>query len=108
MQQPWADPSAAPAARAELVLAAMTLEEKVGLVHAPMGVAVGGHPKPPGAAGGAGYNPGGPGGRRSAPCTRRWGSPSAGTLSRRARWGRPDTTPACRGWACPRWTRPTP
>ncbi|CAN5834486.1 glycoside hydrolase family 3 protein [soil metagenome] len=46
--------------RVAWLLAEMTLEEKVGLVHSPMGVAAGGMPKPAGARGSAGHNHGVP------------------------------------------------
>jgi beta-glucosidase len=42
------------------LLAALTLREKIGLVHSPMGVVRGEVPKPDGAVGSAGYNPGVP------------------------------------------------
>jgi beta-glucosidase len=49
-----------PAARAELLLTALTLPEKIGLVHSPMGVPREGLAKPAGALGSAGYNAGVP------------------------------------------------
>ncbi len=42
------------------LLAELTLEAKIGLVHGPMGVAAGGAPKPATARGSAGHNPGVP------------------------------------------------
>jgi beta-glucosidase len=59
-ERPWTDPSLPPSDRADLLLAAMTLEEKIGLVHSPMGLEVGSFAKPAGALGSAGYNPGVP------------------------------------------------
>jgi beta-glucosidase len=56
--RPWSDPSLPPVARADLLLAALTLQEKIGLVHSPMGVAAKGFAKPAGALGSAGYNAG--------------------------------------------------
>jgi beta-glucosidase len=55
-----ANPSLAAPARAELLLAALTMEEKIGLVHSPMGVDREGLAKPPGAVGSAGHNAGVP------------------------------------------------
>jgi beta-glucosidase len=58
--RPWTDPSLSPAVRADQLLAALTLPEKIGLVHSPMGVDRGGVAKPAGAVGSAGYNAGVP------------------------------------------------
>jgi beta-glucosidase len=58
LDPPWSDPSLSPLARADLLLAALTLQEKIGLVHSPMGVDRQGLAKPPGAVGSAGYNEG--------------------------------------------------
>lgn len=58
-QRPWMDKSLSPDRRAELLLAAMTLDEKVALLHGPMAIAFGPQmPIPKGAVGSAGYIPG--------------------------------------------------
>jgi beta-glucosidase len=54
-QWPWLDPSLSPDARAELVLDAMALDEKIGLVHGRFAIPFNGRPKPDGAIGSAGY-----------------------------------------------------
>jgi beta-glucosidase len=58
--RPWLDKAQTPDKRAELLLQAMTLEEKVRILHGPMGRARFGSPKPEGALGSAGYVPGVP------------------------------------------------
>src|SRR5207302_7856322 len=54
-QRRWVDPDLSPDARAGLVLDAMTLDEKIGLVHGGFGMPINGKPKPDGAIGSAGY-----------------------------------------------------
>ncbi|AJP71180.1 beta-glucosidase family protein [Sphingomonas hengshuiensis] len=55
-EKPWADKTLTPDRRAELLLAAMTLEEKVALLHGPMAIPFGPQrPMPKGAVGSAGY-----------------------------------------------------
>lgn len=56
--RPWMDKALTPDQRADLLLRAMTLEEKVRILHGPMGRARFGSPKPEGALGSAGYIPG--------------------------------------------------
>jgi beta-glucosidase len=58
LDRPWSDPSLSPLARADLLLGALTLQEKIGLVHSPMGVDRQEVAKPAGAVGSAGYNAG--------------------------------------------------
>ncbi|MBO9518525.1 MAG: glycoside hydrolase family 3 C-terminal domain-containing protein [Porphyrobacter sp.] len=53
--RPWMDASLSPEKRTELLLAQMTLDEKVALLHGPMGMSFGPGPLPPGAIGSAGY-----------------------------------------------------
>ncbi len=54
-QRRWVDPDLSPDARAELALGAMTLDEKIALVHGGFGMPFNGKPKPDGAIGSAGY-----------------------------------------------------
>ncbi len=56
----WRDPSAAPDARAAAAVRAMTLDEKIALVHTHVGTPYKGLPKPPGAIGSAAVWPGVP------------------------------------------------
>jgi len=58
--RPWLDPALPPDARADLVVRAMTLDEKIALVHGSFGFPFQGKPKPDGALGSAGYVPGVP------------------------------------------------
>jgi beta-glucosidase len=53
-ERPWMNTGLAPEKRAELILEAMTLDEKVALLHGPMGMSFGPGPLPPGAIGSAG------------------------------------------------------
>ncbi|KRA83963.1 beta-glucosidase [Altererythrobacter sp. Root672] len=53
--RPWMDATLSPEKRTELLLALMTLDEKVALLHGPMGMSFGPGPLPPGAIGSAGY-----------------------------------------------------
>jgi beta-glucosidase len=53
--RPWMDATLSPEKRTELLLAQMTLDEKVALLHGPMGMSFGPGPVPPGAIGSAGY-----------------------------------------------------
>ena len=55
---PWSDPKLSPDERAKRLEQAMTLDEKIRLVHGPMAVAFRGAPMPEGAIGSAGYIPG--------------------------------------------------
>ncbi|WP_210253210.1 beta-glucosidase [Beijerinckia sp. L45] len=57
-QTPWSDRALPPDQRARLLLAAMTLDEKLALVHTRFGTPFRGHPKPDGAMNSAGFNPG--------------------------------------------------
>lgn len=57
---PWMDKSLSSEARARLVVAAMTIDEKIGLLHTCFGVAMRGLPKPNGSLNSAGFNPGVP------------------------------------------------
>jgi beta-glucosidase len=54
-QRPWLDPTLPVEIRATLTLKAMTLDEKIRLVHGSVGFPFGGKPKPEGAIGSAGY-----------------------------------------------------
>lgn len=57
--RPWMDGTLSPDRRAELLLAAMTPDEKIALLHGPMAVSFGAKaPLPEGAVGSAGYVPG--------------------------------------------------
>ncbi|WP_240002350.1 beta-glucosidase [Oleisolibacter albus] len=56
----WRDPSLSPDERARLLDAALTLEERIGLLHGPMALSLDGKPLPAGALGGAGFIPGVP------------------------------------------------
>src|SRR6266571_4330779 len=56
--RPWLNPALPPDVRADLVLQAMTLDEKIRLVHGHVGMPWQGKPKPDGAIGSAGYVPG--------------------------------------------------
>jgi beta-glucosidase len=58
--RPWLDPALPPDARAGLVVQAMTLDEKIGLVHGHAGMSWRDKPRPDGALGSAGYVPGVP------------------------------------------------
>src|ERR1700730_12838269 len=58
--QPWLDPGRPPDERADLALRALTLDEKIRLVHGSFGSPFQGRPKPEGAIGSAGYVPGVP------------------------------------------------
>lgn len=58
--RPWLDAALPPDARADLVVRAMTLDEKIALVHGRFGFPFQGKPKPDGALGSAGYVPGVP------------------------------------------------
>jgi beta-glucosidase len=51
----WRDRSLSPDARAEAIVRAMTLDEKIHLLHGPLGFAYAGRPAPAGARGGAGF-----------------------------------------------------
>jgi beta-glucosidase len=53
--KPWLDATLPPDIRASMVLQAMTLDEKIGLVHGHAGFPFRGKPKPDGALGSAGY-----------------------------------------------------
>ncbi len=53
--RPWLDAALQPDVRASMVLAAMTLDEKFGLVHGRVAFPFGGKPRPGGAIGSAGY-----------------------------------------------------
>lgn len=53
--RPWLDPALPPDMRADAALRAMTLDEKIRLVHGHVGFPFGGKPKPDGAIGSAGY-----------------------------------------------------
>lgn len=55
---PWMDDSLAPERRAELLLAEMTFDEKIALLHGPMAMPFGPFKLPEGAIGSAGYIPG--------------------------------------------------
>lgn len=57
---PWSDTTLHPDDRARLVVTAMTLEEKLALVHGHVGFAFAGRDKPDGALGSAGFVPGVP------------------------------------------------
>ncbi|MBO0751124.1 MAG: glycoside hydrolase family 3 protein, partial [Bradyrhizobiaceae bacterium] len=57
-RQPWLDPALPPDSRADMALRAMTLDEKLLLVHGHVGFPFGGRQKPDGAIGSAGYVPG--------------------------------------------------
>jgi beta-glucosidase len=54
-QRPWLDPTLPAEIRATLTLEAMTLDEKIRLVHGSVGFPFGGKPKPEAAIGSAGY-----------------------------------------------------
>jgi beta-glucosidase len=56
--QPWLDPGRPPDERADLALRALTLDEKIRLVHGSFGFPFQDRPKPEGAIGSAGYVPG--------------------------------------------------
>lgn len=56
--QPWMNPKLSPDERARLLDQQMTLDERIGIVHGPMGVALFGTKLPPGAVGSAGFIPG--------------------------------------------------
>jgi len=56
--RPWMDSKLSPDKRADLLLAAMTPDEKVALLHGPMAMPFGPFKLPPGARGSAGYIPG--------------------------------------------------
>jgi beta-glucosidase len=58
--RPWLDPALPPDARAGLAVQAMTLDEKIGLVHGHAGMRWRNKPRPDGALGSAGYVPGVP------------------------------------------------
>jgi beta-glucosidase len=58
--KPWLDAALPPAQRADLAVGAMTLDEKIRLVHGSFGFPFQGKPKPDGALGSAGYVPGVP------------------------------------------------
>ena len=51
----WRDRSLSPDARADAIVRAMTLDEKIHLLHGPLGFAYAGRPAPAGARGGAGF-----------------------------------------------------
>src|SRR5688572_2294355 len=51
----WRDRSLSPDARAAAIVRAMTLDEKIHLLHGPLGFAYAGRPAPAGARGGAGF-----------------------------------------------------
>ena len=51
----WRDRSLSPDARADAIVRAMTLDEKIQLLHGPLGFAYAGRPAPAGARGGAGF-----------------------------------------------------
>jgi beta-glucosidase len=51
----WRDRSLSPDARADAIVRAMTLDEKIHLLHGPLGFAYAGRPTPAGARGGAGF-----------------------------------------------------
>ena len=53
--EPWRDRSLSPDARADAIVRAMTLDEKIHLLHGPLGFAYAGRPAPAGARGGAGF-----------------------------------------------------
>lgn len=55
---PWSDPNLPPDARAALVLAEMTQDEKFAWLSGPMAIPFGDYPKPDGAIGSAAYYPG--------------------------------------------------
>ncbi|MBO9498107.1 MAG: glycoside hydrolase family 3 C-terminal domain-containing protein [Novosphingobium sp.] len=56
--KPWMDAKLSAEKRADLILAHMSLDEKVALLHGPMGMSFGPGPLPDGAIGSAGYIPG--------------------------------------------------
>jgi beta-glucosidase len=58
--RPWLDAATPPDSRADLAVRAMTLDEKITLVHGSFGFPFQGKPKPDGALGSAGYVPGVP------------------------------------------------
>ncbi len=58
--RPWLDPGRPPDERADLALGALTLDEKIRLVHGSFGFPFQGKPRPEGAIGSAGYVPGVP------------------------------------------------
>jgi beta-glucosidase len=51
----WRDRNLSPDARAHAIVRAMTLDEKIHLLHGSLGFAYGGRPAPAGARGGAGF-----------------------------------------------------
>src|SRR4029434_10077901 len=51
----WRDRRLSPDARADAIVRAMTLDEKIHLLHGPLGFAYSGRPAPAGARGGAGF-----------------------------------------------------
>ena len=55
---PWMNKALSPDARADRLIAAMTLDEKIGLLHTRFGVPMRGQPKPPGSLDSAGFAPG--------------------------------------------------
>ncbi|MDR3461583.1 MAG: beta-glucosidase [Beijerinckiaceae bacterium] len=56
--RPWTSRSISADQRAHLLVAAMTLDEKIALLHTKIGTPFQGHPKPDGALNSAGYGPG--------------------------------------------------
>ena len=56
-ERPWMNTALSPDDRAKLLERAMTLEEKIGLLHGKVGTPFRGEPKPEGAVGSAGYIP---------------------------------------------------
>ena len=58
MDRPWMNRRLPLDGRARLLVAAMTLDEKIGLLHTSFGVPMRGHPKPAGALDSAGFAPG--------------------------------------------------
>jgi beta-glucosidase len=57
-ERPWMNSALPPEQRATLILAAMTFDEKIALLHGPMAMAFGPYKVPEGAVGSAGYIPG--------------------------------------------------
>ena len=57
-EQPWLDPDRDAGERARLLVDALTFDEKIGLVSAPMAVPPFGEPAPPGVIGSAAATPG--------------------------------------------------
>src|SRR3569833_1808459 len=74
--RPWMNTVLSPDKRADLILAQMTLDEKVTMLHGLAGMSFGPGEKPAGAVGAAGGGPGG--GRRGGPARRGGGAGRGG------------------------------